>query len=583
MTALATLNPIPQYFGLDGAPLDGGELFFGAVGGNPETAPITVYWDAAATQPAAQPIRTAHGYPMRGGTPAIVYTAAAYSIMVRDSAGRQVLYAPDSADFGNASTLSASITALGASITALSDASGSSLIGHISTGTGSVARTVQSKLRDVVCVLDFGADPTGAADSTAAFNAALLAGKRVYAPAGTYKLVSTVSMQQDGNLLFGDANATLLKYTGAAVAIDFNGKQHVALRDLRLQAPGATIGVSVDGSSAACHWFRVENVTINGSSTGSDTSGTVSTGTGIKVQRSFYGVISGCDIAFWNKGLYGLNSFNGNEVFANAFRQNLTGIRVTDETTNSEGAKIFGNTVESAQASTAYGIDIQGGSSHDVSGNSVEISTGTGVGLYVHKGVIAAKGHAFCRNQFVGTDPSVKIGANSGVNSTWAIKYEGARCNGSVTIGVDADYTTVVVDRRDLLDGTGNVTNSSTTTRLTYSDDQSFTVGITGLTTSPTVSWKYQIANNIVTVFAQTLNGTSNSTACTITGLPTIIRPINTQTVWCLVQDSGSYFASRGYVDSSGVITLAKDSSGAIFTNTGSKGFIGSTLTYPLN
>jgi len=37
-------------------------------------------------------------------------------------------------------------------------------------------------------VLDFGADPTGVADSTAAFNAAAAASKRVYIPSGTYSV-----------------------------------------------------------------------------------------------------------------------------------------------------------------------------------------------------------------------------------------------------------------------------------------------------------------------------------------------------------------------------------------------------------
>jgi hypothetical protein len=38
-----------------------------------QTAPVTVYWDAAGTIPAAQPLRTVNGYIMRGGTPANVF------------------------------------------------------------------------------------------------------------------------------------------------------------------------------------------------------------------------------------------------------------------------------------------------------------------------------------------------------------------------------------------------------------------------------------------------------------------------------------------------------------------------------
>lgn len=52
--------------------------------------------------------------------------------------------------------------------------------------TGSQITTVEVKLSEYVSVLDFGADPTGVANSTSAFNAAINTGKRVYVPEGTY-------------------------------------------------------------------------------------------------------------------------------------------------------------------------------------------------------------------------------------------------------------------------------------------------------------------------------------------------------------------------------------------------------------
>jgi hypothetical protein len=60
-------------------------------------------------------------------------------------------------------------------------------------GTGAVARSAQEKMRDVFSVLDFGADPTGVADSTTAIDAALAAiytsgtkGAKLVFPQGTY-------------------------------------------------------------------------------------------------------------------------------------------------------------------------------------------------------------------------------------------------------------------------------------------------------------------------------------------------------------------------------------------------------------
>lgn len=95
---------------------------------------------------------------------------------------------------------------------------GSALVGFISAGAGAVLRTLQSKLRESVSVLDFGADPTGATDSTAAFQAALdLAGtvsaiRRVFVPSGAY-LLSRIYVPA-GVVLEGEAITETTARTG---------------------------------------------------------------------------------------------------------------------------------------------------------------------------------------------------------------------------------------------------------------------------------------------------------------------------------------------------------------------------------
>lgn len=69
---------------------------------------------------------------------------------------------------------------------ALAASTGSSLVGFQQAGSGAVVRTAQSKMRDVVSVLDFGADPTGATNSATAFTSAIATGKLVLVPKGTY-------------------------------------------------------------------------------------------------------------------------------------------------------------------------------------------------------------------------------------------------------------------------------------------------------------------------------------------------------------------------------------------------------------
>lgn len=97
--------------------------------------------------------------------------------------------------------------------------SGSSLVGFLQSGTGASSRTVQSKLRDVVSVLDFGADSTGVADSTAAIQAAVNAvgtagGGGVYFPAGTYNISSAINVNSQSVVLFGQSRfASILRQT----------------------------------------------------------------------------------------------------------------------------------------------------------------------------------------------------------------------------------------------------------------------------------------------------------------------------------------------------------------------------------
>ena len=64
---------------------------------------------------------------------------------------------------------------------------------------------------EVANVLDYGADPTGVADSSAAIQAALTARQQVYIPAGTY-LINTALLPRTTQSIFGDGvNQTRLK------------------------------------------------------------------------------------------------------------------------------------------------------------------------------------------------------------------------------------------------------------------------------------------------------------------------------------------------------------------------------------
>jgi hypothetical protein len=82
------------YFGdLGGKALDNGKLFIGQANKDPEVFPVSCFWDADLTVPAAQPLSISSGYVINGGIRAAIYTQApSYSLRVRDRNGAQIDY-----------------------------------------------------------------------------------------------------------------------------------------------------------------------------------------------------------------------------------------------------------------------------------------------------------------------------------------------------------------------------------------------------------------------------------------------------------------------------------------------------------
>jgi hypothetical protein len=121
------------------------------------------------------------------------------------------------------SLLDGVVTGVASALNELSDIDdGSKFVGYHSARTGAIPLTVFEKIDQYVSVLDFGADPTGVANSTAAFEDALATGKAVYAPKGTYKLNLVIS---DGKrTIYGDGiGETILSpfdTVNAVIALD---------------------------------------------------------------------------------------------------------------------------------------------------------------------------------------------------------------------------------------------------------------------------------------------------------------------------------------------------------------------------
>lgn len=184
MSALSVQPTFPIFTDIDGQPLENGYIWIGVANLDPQTNPVQVYWDAALTQPAGQPIRTLNGYPSRNGTPARLYVNSDYSIRVQNSKGSMVYSAPAATE-----RYSGAVVQIDASD-----------VSFTQSGTGAVPTTVQEKLRTGVdvSVFDFMTPAQIAAvqaysfvtDVTApcqaALDAARASNRNIFFPAGGY-------------------------------------------------------------------------------------------------------------------------------------------------------------------------------------------------------------------------------------------------------------------------------------------------------------------------------------------------------------------------------------------------------------
>lgn len=110
-----------------------------------------------------------------------------------------------------------------------------------------------------------------------------------------------------------------------------------------------------------------------------------------------------------------------------------------------------------------------------------------------------------------------------------------------------------------------------------------FTGVLTGVTTLVSDAVQFNKVGKTVTLKFLTMRGTSNSTSCTITGLPSYLWPIKQQSVVMRLMDN--FIESFGLATISevdGTIVLGTGAAGSSFTAAGEKGVASFTITYSL-
>lgn len=112
-------NPTPLFLDGRGALLDGGFVYLGVAGSDPETPAnrINIFWDKALTIPAAQPLRTLGGVIVNGSNPGMIYFAETdFSIRINDANGLAVSFVSTAFDLGGVAyqSFDADLTAIAA-------------------------------------------------------------------------------------------------------------------------------------------------------------------------------------------------------------------------------------------------------------------------------------------------------------------------------------------------------------------------------------------------------------------------------------------------------------------------------------
>lgn len=195
-------------------PLVGGQIFTYAAG--TLTAKAT-FLDAGLTSANTNPVVVN----ARGEV--LMYGDGAYRIIAKDSLGN-TLYDVDNVESASsiASAVQANINLLRTDLASTADATkGDALLGVKRTLTNAVATTLHAYIegQDINVKTDFGAKGDGTADDTpaiqSAINTAALNGKRVYFPAGVYRLTATVFRKAGVDLIGENMSNTTLRWSPA--------------------------------------------------------------------------------------------------------------------------------------------------------------------------------------------------------------------------------------------------------------------------------------------------------------------------------------------------------------------------------
>lgn len=406
--------------------------------------------------------------------------------------------------------------------------------------------------RQVISVKDFGATGDNVTDDTAAIQAAINAaqgtvtrtGPVLLFEAGEYFISSGLTIT--GSIVIEGTGAVLRAtdgFTFITIDTDSNDIYYLEINGLGFRAEIASgFGVSefpaailVSGSNTL---FRssFRRIHSRGNSTG------------------FVFTDSGAQIITIQDCLF--DNFGGNGHVIGILTENATG--------NLGISRIVNNTIIVGQ-SGGSGIFIEGPGIGDmiISGNQIEGVNSLDFGIQLDATDSPVYGARF---QVVGNKMDT-VSVPIRIKNIKESSFIGNGFAGSTNMTVEGTEST-----GNAFDNARSGQGSGFT--------QSFTGTLTGCTTSPTGTIRYVRNGNSVMLHIPTIEGTSNTTAATITGLPADLIPELDQMVLSRAINNSAVVLSATKIGTNGVITLTASVGEGAFTGSGGKGTAVCTISY---
>lgn len=403
----------------------------------------------------------------------------------------------------------------------------------------------------------YGAVGDGSVDDSAAITRAVSSGHPVFVPKGTFRILSALPLKTylylhgegQESIIRVDANVSpFTNSTGAAVL-------YADIGDLTIRANTAITASALLLTDVSRSAFR--NIVIDRTGGGSYFQYGIRLNAAASV--SLWNQFSDIELtAISTKAVYLQNSANDNKFF---------GISL----------------INSTDYSLTDGVHIESGTGNYFSGLTLEAKYVSGQGIRLDAGAVQ------------NTIERLRTEGYSGTSASYAINWNGGTGNaidGHYILGVSGEtgtrgkncWTNVTTVSDVLAEQAMAGSVLSFNGYPLTPDEGTYTATLTGCATSPTGTVRYVRHGNAVTVYLPSVEAASNSTAATLTGAPSAIRPARTQRiVGVLLKDNGVTNIGSVNIGTDGVMTFGYGPAEGAFTSSGTKGVFTSVIAYLLS